>query len=88
MPNEVISKRSLVGGSQMDSPLTPALSPLRGEGARQAVLIRVTSFAAFVAFRLNELFGSEPNRTRRDADRFQRMPVATPSPLNGERAGG
>ena len=54
------SKMGLVGFS----PLTPALSPLRGEGARRATLIRATPFAAFVAFRSFEPIQSEGTPTR------------------------
>src|SRR5438093_555404 len=63
------------------SPLTPALSPLRGEGARRAILEDRTSFPACGEY------GSErcPNAARPDEP--PSASAAPPSPLKGERAG-
>src|SRR5881397_1550541 len=63
------------------SPLTPALSPLRGEGARPAILEYRTLFPAF---------GQYVSERCPKAARPVEPPSAsasTPSPLNGERAG-
>ena len=65
------------------SPLTPALSPLRGEGARRTSSDRSTRLAASVA---SATFG-ETDETRRRAAESRRASCATPSLLNGERAG-
>src|SRR5688572_157211 len=65
------------------SPLTPALSPLRGEGAQRTVRKMGTAFAAPGAFSPGG--GSTPARQRTACSR--RANTAAPSPLNGERAG-
>jgi hypothetical protein len=57
------------------SPLTPALSPLRGEGARYQRVDRSSRVAG--AADPAERCGLESSKPS----------VATPSPLNGERAG-
>jgi hypothetical protein len=64
-------------------PLTPALSPMRGEGARPASSVLGTQLAAFAAV------GSIDKRagTRRRALKPRHTLDATPSPLNGESAG-
>jgi hypothetical protein len=65
------------------SPLTPALSPLRGEGARRQSEAEAISLAAPDSKApLNDLAG-----TRRRDTEPSNAHVATPSPLNGERAG-
>src|SRR6267142_7127992 len=69
------------------SPLTPALSPLRGEGARRTTLVQGTRFAAFIASRWFGPIRSDAKRTRRYPAELRHAPNATPSPLNGERAG-
>src|SRR5206468_8309667 len=61
--------------------LTPALSPLRGEGARRATLEYRTSFPAF------EEYGSVRCLTRRGLSNHQARPPRLPPPLKGERAG-
>src|SRR5881296_1931496 len=63
------------------SPLTPALSPLRGEGARRVILEYRRSSPAF---------GEYVSERCPNAARPCEPPSAsagTPSPLNGERAG-
>src|SRR5213593_2778249 len=75
---------SLSGAGQAKrtaSPLTPVLSPLRGEGARRAILEYRTSFPAF---------GEHVSARCPKAARVVEPPntsAATPSPLKGERAG-
>ena len=64
-------------------PLTPALSPLRGEGARTALHDPLTIFAARV--HTGAWFHNESNAEQNDL--HLNALVATPSPLNGERAG-
>ena len=66
------------------SHLTPALSPLRGEGARVMLLIEGKHVAAFELF---ERVRFVVSRTRQSSHGLQRALIATPSPLNGERAG-
>src|SRR5688572_3943109 len=65
------------------SPLTPALSPLRGEGARRTSLVKRLPLAALGMIELYD----PKRRTRRHACEFRSASLATPSPLNGERAG-
>jgi len=64
-----------------DSPLTPTLAPLRGEGARRAVLSDRTSLAALGAW------VSVRRQNAAQAASLLDTSTATPSPLNGERAG-
>jgi len=70
--------------SRAGSPLTPALSPLRGEVARCTAALNRPSLAALAVF-----MDCEHNnaRTRRSALELQRAVNATPSPLMGESAG-
>src|SRR5213594_1992250 len=63
------------------SPLTPALSPLRGEGARRAILEYRTSFPAFGEYVSEQC----PNAARPLGS--PSASAGTPSPLKGERAG-
>ena len=65
------------------SPLTPALSPLRGEGARRTPGIELASLAASVT----NASSDDNAGTRRRVVELSQSQVATPSPLNGERAG-
>jgi hypothetical protein len=69
------------GGLRTFSPLTPALSPLRGEGARLASRVESTSRAALAAFPQDENAG-----TRQRTQALPRASAATPSPLNGRKA--
>jgi len=69
----------LQGRSRASSPLTPALSPFRGEGARRSTLVSRTSLAAFGA-RLSE---RRQNPAR--PVQLRRASAATRSPLNGGR---
>ena len=69
------------------SPLTPAFSPFREEGARRLAPIQKTLFAASAALWSFEPSRSETKQARRPADGLERASNATPSPLNGERAG-
>ena len=71
----------------MVSPLTPALSPLRGEGARQAVLFQATLRAASPAFWLLMQSSREGSERGEGLLYLDARPARTPSPLNGERAG-
>ena len=77
----VLSASRLFSGriSRIVSPL----SPLRGEGARRAFFVGTTRLAAFMALAPSD----EMVRTRRRALETRRASGATPSPLNGERAG-
>ena len=72
---EPLSKPAACSGSGMASPLTPALSPLSN------TLRRVRS--------VQDVRAAKPGkqRTRRRAATSRCAPIATPSPLNGERAG-
>ncbi len=85
--SEPFSQPVRSSASGKDSPLTPALSPLRGEGARQAIVFEATFCAASVAF------WKWVKRSRKGNKRGDRLlnldarPSRTPSPLNGERAG-
>jgi hypothetical protein len=63
------------------SPLTPALSPLRGEGARRTTFANRTSLAALGAFVSERCRDAVPPLEPASAS------AMTPSPLNGERAG-
>jgi len=69
-----MNQRSKEDASRVFSPLTPALSPLRGEGGTLISLL-VSAAAA------SELRGPSGSRISKSA------PPQTPSPLNGERAG-
>jgi len=59
------------------SPLTPALSPLRGEGARRAILEYRTSFPA-----IGEYVSERCPKAARPVE-SPSASAATPSPLNG-----
>jgi len=73
-------KSSTVCDLRAGTPLTPALSPLRGEGV--AVKVSGNLKASL------RVLSSEPGpETRRDAPGDPSTHVASPSPLNGERAG-
>ena len=79
-------------GSEADagfaSPLTPALSPLRGEGARRVRLVESRrSSAEDVAGAGLRLPTAERVRTRTRLSDNSSARIASPSPLNGERAG-
>src|SRR5213594_3457627 len=77
----LISRSGAGPAKRTASPLTPALSPLRGEGARRTILEYRASFPAF---------GDFVSERRPKAARPVEPPNAsavTPSPLNGERAG-
>ncbi len=65
------------------SPLTPALSPLRGEGARTALSDYSIALAAYGGPRIS-IAWQESAAIR---IRISIVPAATPSPLIGERAG-
>jgi len=69
------SQFSAGGGQSTVSPLTPALSPLRGEGARQAALSGRTSLAAFGAC------ASEQRQSAAQALEPPSASSASPSPL-------
>ena len=71
----------------LGSPLTPALSPLRGEGAQVMPLIEWKHVAAFETFGLFERIRFVVLTTRQRSPAQQCASNATPSPLNGERAG-
>src|SRR6266404_393046 len=65
--------------SRTVSPLTPALSPLRGEGVAAGVIWN--SRGAFAALRLRLGGNADPVSLAREPAE------SPPSPLNGERAG-
>ena len=65
------------------SPLTPALSPLRGEGARGGISQDVVATAARRRFEPQ----NENAPARRESPGSRLTSGASPSPLNGERAG-
>ena len=86
------------GAQRAISPLTPAReelisrrgfarSPLRGEGARQAVLFQAALCAAIRAFWLVMQRGREGSERGDRLLYLDARPARTPSPLNGERAG-
>jgi len=65
------------------TPLTPALSPLRGEGVAVDALGNLTRFAAFAA----EVSVSDARSYAAAIVELVQSAVRAPSPLNGERAG-
>ena len=65
----------------MSSPLTPALSPLRGEGVEADALGGSTGRAAF-GHRSDTYCPNAGNEVR-----YSRIAGRAPSPLKGERAG-
>src|SRR5688572_26564969 len=69
------------------SPLTPALSPLRGEGARRPVALIRKSISAIAASLSYRHENSEAKRTRNRLTKLRGASDLAPSPLNGERAG-
>jgi hypothetical protein len=76
-------KHKLEEGAGPFSPLTPALSPLRGEGEARAALGRFTG-----SWRTPSLRSStEGARARFVVFDSPASRVVSPSPLNGERAG-
>ena len=74
------------GAQRAISPLTPALSPLRGEGARQAVLFQAALCAAIRAFWLVTQSSREGSERGKGLLYLDARPARTPSPLN-KRAG-
>src|SRR5437867_12105820 len=77
----LISRSGAGPAKRTASPLTPALSPLRGEGARRAILEYRTSFPAFGEY------VSEHCPNAAQAPGSPSASAGTPSPLKGERAG-
>jgi hypothetical protein len=76
------------------SPLTPALSLLRGEGDTSSGVESLDELRRRIALsplaarcRSAALPRGEDAWARRDAFEIPSTPIATPSPLNGERAG-
>jgi hypothetical protein len=68
--------------SPVFTPLTPALSPLRGEGDGSRVSGKIRARRAWTPPKR-----ARDARTRRGACKDPQAHLATPSPLNGERAG-
>jgi ABC-type branched-subunit amino acid transport system substrate-binding protein len=83
MPRDLGGNSVALGRRPSLSPLTPALSPLRGEGARRGGTDQSMVSAAF------EATSSEVERAAgpRDVPPGLSAPDGSPSPLNGERAG-
>ncbi len=70
------------------SPLTPALSPLRGEGARsRRGVVRGTASAQGSVADCSGCAFTRRVRSRSGVTEHRRATLASPSPLNGERAG-
>ena len=65
----------------------PGPLPVEGRGGAPISFLRVSQFAAFVALELVGPIRSVAKQTRWKSSEFQQAPNATPSPLNGERAG-
>ncbi len=65
----------------VDSPLTPALSPLRGEGVKVSTYRDLAACRAFVSFRPAPLEHSERSERGREYRPFQNRLFALPLPL-------
>jgi hypothetical protein len=78
-----VAEREGKGDKRTASPLTPALSPLRGEGVTSCV--RLNSLAVL---RVGATSTCSPRRSDAAEDVMaSATPRRAPSPLNGERAG-